>query len=221
MFGARPCFLLRSKAPNLHWQTGYFLELREAHSVPAKPPEANSDRIERRIFSIRHQRVILSTDLAALYGVQPRALVQAVKRNTVRFPEDFMFQLTREEFKNLKSQSVISSWGGVRRATPYAFTEHGAIMAATVLNSPQAVRLSILVVRAFVRLRQALAATQILERRLAEIERTLLGHDVALRDLYQKIRPLLRPPAEHPRREVGFRVKEKKTGYGALKRRRK
>ncbi len=115
-------------------------------------------RIEARIVVIRGQRVMLSMDLAELYGVEPRALVQAVKRNPSRFPEDFMFQLSREEFANLKSQIVISSWGGLRWATPYAFTEQGVSMLSSVLNSPRAIRVNVEIMRAFVRLRRMLAS---------------------------------------------------------------
>ncbi len=100
-------------------------------------------KIEQRIFFIRDQRVIVSGHLAELYGVAPKVLMQAVKRNFKRFPEDFIFQLSRTECANLKSQFVTSSWGGARRARPYAFTEHGAIMAATILNSPKAVAMSV------------------------------------------------------------------------------
>lgn len=98
--------------------------------------------IERKIYLIRGLKVMLSTDMAELYGVEPKVLVQAVKRNSERFPEDFMFQLTVEEFENLKSQFVTSSWGGIRRAAPYAFTEQGIIMAASILSSPRAVHAS-------------------------------------------------------------------------------
>jgi hypothetical protein len=108
--------------------------------------------IEQRILLIRGQKVMLSTDLAELYQVEPRVLVQAVKRNIARFPQDFMFQLTEEEFSNLKSQIVISSWGGLRRARPYAFTEQGVAMLSSVLNSERAIKVNIEIMRAFVRL---------------------------------------------------------------------
>src|SRR6266511_4119497 len=112
------------------------------------------ERIEQSIHVIRGVKVMLSTDLAELYGDEPRALVQAVKRNVERFPDDFMFALTKQEAENLKSQTVISSWGGSRRATPYAFTEEGVAMLSTVLRSPTAIAVSIQIMRAFVRLRQ-------------------------------------------------------------------
>ncbi len=116
------------------------------------------ERIEHRIFLLRGQKVMLSTHLAELYDVEPRALVQAVKRNIERFPEDFMFQLSATEFKDLKSQIVTSSWGGLRRAAPYAFTEQGVAMLSSVLRSHRAIRVNIEIMRAFVRLRQMLAS---------------------------------------------------------------
>jgi len=181
--------------------------------------------IEPLILSIRRQRVMLAADLAKVYGVDTRTLNQAVKRNAKRFPGDFVFQLTHEEFEslrsqnailtdgrtasglsaaNLKSQSVISSWGGARRSLPYAFTEHGAIMAAMVLNSRQAVAMSVYVVRAFTRMREQLTANAIILKRLAEIDKALLQHDSALRDIYRKLLPLLQPPSTPPKRRIGF-----------------
>ena len=126
--------------------------------------------IERRIYVIRGQKVMLSPDLAGLYQVAVRALNQAVKRNRERFPADFMFQLTKEEDANLKSQFVTSSWGGVRRATPYAFTEHGILMLSSVLNSDRARDMSILIVRAFIQLRELLATHKNLARKIEQLE---------------------------------------------------
>ena len=168
-----------------------------------------SDRITPLIRRVRNQRVILDSDLAALYGVQTRALVQALKRNMERFPADFLFQLTPEEAASLRSQIVISkpSRGG-RRFPPYALTEHGALMAATVLNSPRAVAMSLYIVRAFVKMREELAANAAILKRLAEIDKTLLTHDLALRDIYQKLRPLLEPTPPAPKPAIGFHVKE-------------
>ena len=166
------------------------------------------------IRSIRDRRVILDTDLAVLYGVQTRALVQAVKRNADRFPEDFLFQLSPTEAAALRSQIVISKTGrGGRRYPPYAFTEHGALMAANILNSPRAVAMSVYVIRAFVKMREDLAANAAILRRLAEIDKTLLVHDVALREILQKLRPLLEPPPAPPRPEIGFHVKEDAVPY--------
>ena len=110
--------------------------------------------IEKKIYLIRSEKVMLSADLVALYGVEPRVLVQAVKRNIKRFPEDFMFQLSKEEFTDLKSQIVISSWGGMRRATLYAFTEQGVATLSSVLNSERAIQVNIAIMRTFVKLRE-------------------------------------------------------------------
>ena len=117
-----------------------------------------AERVEQSILFIRGQKVMLSTDLAKLYGVEPRELVQAVKRNLERFPKDFMFQLTGAEFINLKSQIVISSWGGARRAAPYAFTEQGVAMLSSVLRSPRAVQVNIEIMRAFIKLGRLLVS---------------------------------------------------------------
>ena len=123
------------------------------------------------MFVIRGQKVMLSMHLAELYEVEPRVLVQAVKRNIERFPEDFMFQLNPEEFANLKSQIVISSWGGARRAAPYAFTEQGVSMLSSVLRSDRAIQVNIEIMRTFVRLRQMLASNAELSRKLASLEK--------------------------------------------------
>ncbi len=174
--------------------------------------------IARLIYPLRDRRVILDADLALLYGVETRALVQAVKRNADRFPEDFLFQLTLEETAALRSQIVISKPGrGGRRYLPYAFTEHGALMAATVLNSPRAVAMSVYVIRAFVKMREDLAANASVLKRLAEIDKALLLHDGALRDIYQKLRPLLEPPPAPPKPEIGFHVKEDALPYRVKK----
>jgi hypothetical protein len=144
--------------------------------------------------------------LAALYGVKTRALNQAVKRNAERFPGDFMFRLSARELENWRSQSVISNPGakmGLRRA-PLAFTEHGALMAATVLDTPRAVQASLYVVRAFVQLRQFLTSHKDLARRLVEHEKKLTGHDHAIAGLVETIRQLMAPPAPPRRRPIGF-----------------
>jgi hypothetical protein len=156
--------------------------------------------IESSIILIRGHKVMLSPDLAALYAVEPRALVQAVKRNIDRFPDDFMFQLTRAEFANLKSQIVTSSWGGARRAPPYAFTEQGVAMLSSVLRSRRAVRVNIEIMRAFVRLRQMLASHADLARRLDELEQK---YDAQFRVVFDAIRELMAPP-EPPRKRIGF-----------------
>jgi hypothetical protein len=156
--------------------------------------------VETKILILRGQRVLLSTHLAELYGVQPRSLVQAMKRNSERFPADFMFQLTDDEFANLKSQIVISSWGGHRRATPYAFTEQGVAMLSTVLRSRRAVLVNIEIMRAFVRLRQLMAGNAELARKLAELEGR---YDRQFKVVFDAIRELMQPPAR-ARRPIGF-----------------
>ncbi len=160
--------------------------------------------LDRLILTIRNHRVILDADLAMLYGVPTKVFNQAVKRNTERFPESFMFRLTAGEFDDLRSQFVTSSLHGGRRYRPLAFTEHGALMAANVLNSPQAVKMSVALIETFIRLRQALASTQVWARRLAEIERSVGQHDTALKELFRAIKPLLLPPPESPRKKIGF-----------------
>jgi phage regulator Rha-like protein len=174
--------------------------------------------IEPLILAIRGKRVALGADLAAIYGVETRALIQAVKRNRARFPEDFVFQLSREEFSALRSQnavladgraalrsqSVIIKQGQHAKYPPYAFTEHGALMAANVLHSKRAVQMSVFVIRAFVRLREHVAANTAIIKRLAEIDKTLLEHDTALRDIYHKLLPLLEPEPLPRKRRIGF-----------------
>jgi hypothetical protein len=159
-----------------------------------------AERVERRILSLRGQKVMLSTDLAELYEVAPKALVQAVQRNRTRFPADFMFQLTRAEYSHLKSQFVTSSWGGARRAAPYAFTEQGVAMLSSVLRSPRAVQVNIAIMRAFVKLREILATHRDLARRLYAMESK---YDAQFRAVFDAIRQLMMPP-EKPRRRIGF-----------------
>jgi hypothetical protein len=161
--------------------------------------------IESRIRVVRGQRVLLDSDLAALYGVEVRALNQAVKRNEERFPLDFVFRLSAEESEGLRSQTVISknSRGG-RRYAPNAFTEHGAIMASAVLNSERAVAMSIYVVRAFLRLRETLATHKALAAKLAELEQRLEKHDDKIVEIIKAIHVLAMPP-EKPVRQIGFR----------------
>ena len=162
------------------------------------------ERIERAILSIRDERVMLDSDLAELYGVETRILNQAVKRNIGRFPADFMFQLSPKEVEALRSQIVISNEGrGGRRYLPYAFTEHGALMLANVLNSERAAQTSVQVVRAFVRLRQMLASNAELARKLEAMEKK---YDRRFKIVFDAIRQLMSPP-EPKRREIGFHVK--------------
>ena len=161
--------------------------------------------VESLIVSVREQKVILDADLAAIYGVTTAALNQAVKRNDARFPADFAFQLATEEIATLISQNVISKpTRGGRTKPPRAFTEHGALQAANVLKSKRAVAMSLFVIRAFVKMREQLVSDAAILRRLAEIDKTLLMHDSALGDLYQKLLPLLSPPSPPPKRQIGF-----------------
>jgi hypothetical protein len=168
-----------------------------------------AERIEKKIFWVRGQKVMLSTDLAELYQIEPRALIQAVRRNTERFPKDFTFQLTREEFNNLKSQIVISSWGGVRRATPYAFTEEGVAMLSSVLRSKRAIQVNIEIMRAFVKLREILASHTELSRKLETLEKK---YDSQFKVVFDAIRQLMTRP-EAPRKKIGFHVREKHARY--------
>ncbi len=182
------------------------------------PRQATGPDLARLIHPVREQRVILDADLAAIYGVETRVLNQAVKRNADRFPPAFAFQLTREEAAAavaLRSQFVIlkPGRGRHRKYPPYAFTEHGALMAATVLNSPRAVKMSVFIIQTFVRMREEQAANSAILKRLAEIDKTLLIHDTALRDVYEKLRPLLQPPALPAKPEIGFHVRETPLPY--------
>ncbi|MFY9620934.1 MAG: ORF6N domain-containing protein [Pyrinomonadaceae bacterium] len=174
---------------------------------PKANPPAVVEPVEPVIQIIRGQKVILDRDLAQIYGVEIRTLNQAVRRNIDRFPADFMFQLSAHEYKSLRSQTVISKRGG-RRYLPFAFTEHGAVMAATVLNSKRAVAMSLYVVRAFVKLRETLAETKELAHKLDELERKLTGrldvHEKAILKLFAQIKDLLKPPPPQPRKRIGF-----------------
>ena len=163
------------------------------------------DRIEKAILLVRRQKVMLDADLAGLYGVETRVLVQAVKRNLERFPEDFMFQLSREEFAVLRSQSVTSSDRGGRRYPPYAFTEQGVAMLSSVLRSQRAVQVNIEIMRAFIRLRQMLASHAELSRKLDALEKK---YDAQFKDVFEAIRQLMAPP-EQKRRAIGFRKEDK------------
>jgi len=160
------------------------------------------------IHTIRGQRVILAADLAKLYGVETKRLNEQVRRNLERFPEDFMFQLTANEVdahQSLRSQSATLKQGQHLKYRPYAFAEHGALMVASILNSPNAVAMSIFIVRAFIQQREVLAANEAILKRLADIDKTLLQHNSALRDIYQKLMPLLQPPPDPPKPKIGFR----------------
>jgi len=171
------------------------------------------ERIERVIFLIRGQKVILDADLAKIYGVSTKKLNQAVKRNTHRFPSKFLFQLTQQEkdevvtvcdhLRNLKYSPFL----------PFAFTEHGAIMVASVLNSERAIQVSVFVVRAFIRLREMVSTHRELSRRLAELEKRLESHDEQIQMILKAIKQLMAPP-EKPTKRIGFQIREKRALYG-------
>jgi hypothetical protein len=181
--------------------------------------------LETLILTLRRQKVLLDADLAALYAVPTKALNQAVKRNAERFPTDFVFQLLPREMADLRSQFVTAAaqdpvrqydgalrsqfvtskpGPGGRRTLPYAFTEHGAVMAATVLNSPRAVSMSLYIVRTFIQMREQIAANADILKRLAEIDHTLLKHDKSLQIIWRELQPLFRPPPQNPKRQIGF-----------------
>jgi len=188
--------------------------------MPEQKPHAlvSLERIENAIHTIRGERVILDEVLASLYGVTPKRLNEQVKRNIARFPSDFMFRLSNDEYEILKSQFATSrsGWGG-KRKLPSAFTEHGAVMAASIVNTPKAVEMSIFVVRAFIRLRQVLASHRGLADKLAELEKKLDTHDHQIGAIFEALRQLMLPP-EKPRKEIGFKVKEKAAVFGNQRR---
>lgn len=197
----------------------------------AKTSNLSAELLDPLILRLRGRRVMLDSDLARLYGVSTKRFNEALKRNKERFPEDFAFRLTaiehsslRSQFAtsksqitetkgktNLRSQIVISNSSqsttdprGGRRSLPWVFTEHGALMAASVLRSDHAIQMSVFVIRAFVRMREQIAANTAILKRLAEIDGALLEHDSALRDIYRKLLPLLEPAPEPPKRRIGF-----------------
>jgi hypothetical protein len=194
------------------------------------------------ILSIREQKVVLDSDLAAVYGVTTKRLNEQFRRNRKRFPADFAFQLTADEFESLRSQiatldegtpgretkrsqiatssksaghTELTNWSQIATSSgkhrgkayrPWAFTEHGALQAANILRTDRAIAMSVYVIRAFIEQREKLAANAAILKRLAEIDKTLLEHDTALREIYQKLVPLLSPPPEPPRRQIGFQA---------------
>jgi hypothetical protein len=196
------------------------ISLRAFESPMTSPREIQT--VENAIHLVRGQRVMLDSDLAAIYGVTTKRLNERLKRNRARFPEDFAFQLTREEFTSLRSQfatsglrsHIATSNKGGRRYAPWVFTEHGAIMLASVLNSAVAIDASVRVVRAFVRLREIISANAELAGKFAQLERRLDSHDEAIAQLFAAIRQLLTPPPQK-KREIGFHVRERQARYRA------
>ena len=169
----------------------------------AKYQAQEAVRIESLILTVRGLRVMLDSDLAKIYGVSTKQLNQQFKRNRERFPNDFAFPLNNQEVKDMRSQIVTSSRRNMRRA-PVAFTEHGAIMLASVLNSPVAIEASIRVVRAFVGMREQLAAHKELSQKLSELESRVSGHDEAITNIFEAIRQLVEPVMPENRRQIGF-----------------
>ena len=196
----------------------------------------STESLDPLIYEVHGQKVMLDADLARIYGVTTRRLNEQVKRNTSRFPGDFVFQVTVEELKSIRCQNSIASKEAVMRSQiataskrnvrflPYAFTEHGAIMAANVLNSPRAVQMSVFVVRAFVKMRGLLTNSCGLARKLAALEKELKGrldiHEFAIVGIQQRVMDIIDPPSrpEPPRRPIGFQVKERRAHYSVAKR---
>ena len=177
--------------------------------MPKKKPSILPP-VHSRILILRHQKVLLDSDLAQLYGVPVKRLNQQVKRNAERFPSDFMFQLTAKEHEVLRLHFATSSrTHGGRRYAPFAFTEHGAVMAATVLNSKKAIETSVVVVRAFLRLRKMLATNRQLAEKIAELEDRMESHDKTIQDIFEAIRELMAPPKASKER-IGFQLPGKR-----------
>jgi phage regulator Rha-like protein len=164
--------------------------------------------IVNKIVLLRGEKVLLDSDLAELYDVETKQLKRAVRRHLNRFPEDFMFQLSKEDFQNLRSHFGTSSWGGTRYM-PMAFTEQGVAMLSSVLNSARAIEVNIAIMRAFVKLRETLATHKKLSRKLSDLEQKLGDHDEQIQAIFEAIRQLMLPPDEKGKKKIGFIVKEK------------
>lgn len=177
-------------------------------------PDKSEGLIEQKILAdimvIRESKVILDSDLANLYGVETRRLNEQVRRNRAKFPDDFMFQLSKEELEILKSQIATSSsnWGG-RRTLPFVFTEYGALQAANVLNSEQANRMSVFVIRAFVKLREIALTNEVLSQKFKVLEDRVTEHDTILMSIIKEIRNLIDSPKPNDKKRIGFRISEK------------
>jgi phage regulator Rha-like protein len=169
------------------------------------------ERIEQRIFLLRGQKVMLSPHLAELYGVEPRVLMQAVKRNLERFPDDFMFQLAPQEVRSSRSQIVTLKQGQNIKYLPYAFTEQGVAMLSSVLHSRRAIRVNVEIIRTFIRLRQLLASRADLAAKLGEMEKKC---DAQFKIVFDAIRHLVSPPTATPRNQIGFGIRERRAAYG-------
>jgi ORF6N domain-containing protein len=171
-----------------------------------------TELIQGKIIVIREEKIIIDRDLAELYGVETKQLKRAVRRNLDRFPSDFMFELTREEYNSLRSQFGTSSWGGARYL-PMAFTEQGVAMLSSVLNSKRAIEMNIAIMRAFVELRRTSSSYKQIALKLREIETRLEDHDESIDAIFEAIRQLMTPP-EPRKKKIGFEVKESKGRYG-------
>ncbi len=180
--------------------------------MTSRPLPIPAERIEKAILLIRGQKVMLDSDLAALYGVETRVLKQAVRRNRKRFPSDFMFELTKEENRSLRSQNVILEPGRYSKYLPFAFTEQGVAMLSSILNSERAIEVNIAIMRVFVRLREMMATHKELAFKLIELEERLEGHDEQIQNIFEAIRQLTTPP-ERERKKIGF-VNEPAARYG-------
>ena len=179
----------------------------------------SAEIIERKIYLIRGEKVMLSMHLAELYGVETRALNQAVKRNIHRFPEDFMFQINESETEQLVSQNVIPHKKFFGGSLPYAFTEQGVAMLSSILNSEQAIKINIAIMRAFVKLRELLSTNKELAHKLEQLEQKIEKHDEEIKGIFSAIRQLMTPP-ETKKRKIGFEVRERMARYGTVGRKR-
>ena len=171
------------------------------------------ESIVSKIVFLRNEKVLLDRDLAVLYGVETKVLKQAVRRNIKRFPDDFMFELTKEEKQSLRSQNVTLKRGQHSKYLPFAFTEQGVAMLSSVLNSDRAIEVNIAIMRAFVQLRRLMASHDELANKLVELERNLKGHDDQIQAIFEAIRQLM-APSETKKKKIGFTVKEKQKAYG-------
>lgn len=167
------------------------------------------EAITQKIFIVRAQKVLFDRDLAKLYGTSTKALIQAVKRNKERFPSDFMFQLSEDEFSDLRSQFVTSRWGG-RRYPPYVFTEQGVAMLSSVLRSRRAIQMNIAIMRTFVKLREMLSTHTRLAKRLEQLEKRSIEHDRKIQEIYLTIVKLMEAPAPKPKQRIGFKPPKKR-----------
>jgi hypothetical protein len=172
-----------------------------------------TELIASKIYLIRGIKMMLDRDLAELYGVETRSLIQAVKRNIERFPSDFMLQLTKEEFDSLRSQFVLSKGKGGRRYLPYVFSEQGVAMLSSVLKSKRAIEVNIAIMRAFVQLRKMIDTHAELSWKLSDLEKKLGDHDEQIQAIFEAIRQLMAPP-DKPKKKIGYTVKEKQKKYG-------